>query len=143
MPTSQAMVDSCICTRLRAAARVVSRWYDDVLRPAELNSSQLGVLAAIDADPTASIAALSKRLRMDRTTLSRNLRPLEQADLVKLGAEGWKRSKTVQMTRKGKERLKLAAALWQKAQDEFLERFGRSEWKGADRDLRAIADLFQ
>lgn len=142
MTTSREMVNSCVCTRLRAAARVVERRYDEILRPAGLNASQLGILAAIDAAPMASIAALSKQLRIDRTTLSRNLRPLERAGLVKLGAEGWKRSRTVEVTHAGSERLKAATSLWQAAQDGFLGRFGRSEWKRVDHELRTISSLF-
>jgi len=53
---------------------------------------------------------------MDRTTLSRNLKPLEKARLVRLGSEGWKRSKTVHVTSEGRQRLTRAASLWETAQ---------------------------
>jgi len=67
--TSQQLVDACACTRLRTAARLVTRAYDEALRAAGVNASQLAVLAAVDVDDATSIAALSKRLAMDRTTL--------------------------------------------------------------------------
>jgi len=140
--SSRDLMDACACTRLRTAARLMTRAYDEALRPAGVNASQLAILTAIDVDEATSIAALSKRLAMDRTTLSRNLKPLESAGLVRLGAEGWKRSKTVHLTAQGRRLLTRAKALWDAAQTSFLERFGKSEWKRLERDLRAIAALF-
>jgi DNA-binding MarR family transcriptional regulator len=139
---SQELIDSCACTRLRTAARTITRAYDEALRPAGLNASQLAILAAIDVDEATSIAALSKRLAMDRTTLSRNLKPLEKEKLIRLGAEGWKRSKTVQVTSEGRHRLARATSLWETAQTTFLKRFGKTEWKQVENGLRAIAALF-
>jgi DNA-binding MarR family transcriptional regulator len=142
MIRSQELIDSCACTRLRTAARMVTRAYDEALRPVGLNASQLAILAAIDVDEAASIAALSKRLAMDRTTLSRNLKPLEKEKLIRLGAEGWKRSKTVHVTIEGRHRLARATSLWEVAQIAFLKRFGKTEWKRVENDLKAIAALF-
>jgi DNA-binding MarR family transcriptional regulator len=142
MIDSQKLIDACACTRLRTAARLITRSYDEALRPSGLNSSQLAILAAIDVGEATSIAELSKRLSMDRTTLSRNLRPLENSRLVRLSAEGWKRSKTVQLTTEGRHKLTRAVALWERAQGSFLERFGKSEWRRVEADLRAVARLF-
>jgi DNA-binding MarR family transcriptional regulator len=135
-------MDACACTRVRTAARLITRAYDDALRPAGVNASQLAILAAIDVDEATSIAGLSKRLAMDRTTLSRNLKPLQAAGLVRLGAEGWKRSKTVHLTTQGRKVLTRAKGLWEDAQTRFLEAFGKADWKRLDRDLRSIAALF-
>jgi DNA-binding MarR family transcriptional regulator len=142
MINSQHLVDNCACTRLRTVARLMTRAYDEALQPAGLNASQLAILAAIDVDDATSIAALSKRLAMDRTTLSRNLKPLERAKWIRLGAEGWKRSKTVHVTSEGRQRLTRAASLWDTAQSGFLKRFGKAEWKRVDADLKAVAALF-
>src|SRR5215470_2035975 len=105
MFSSRHLIETCACTHLRTAARLITRAYDEALRPAGVNASQLAILTAIDVDEATSIAGLSKRLAMDRTTLSRNLKPLESAGLVRLGAEGWKRSKTVQLTPQGRKLL--------------------------------------
>ena len=142
MITSQQLIDGCACTRLRTAARTMTRAYDDALRPAGLNASQLAILAAVDVDEATSIAALSKRLAVDRTTLSRNLKPLEKAKLIRVGLEGWKRSKTVHVTPEGRQRLVRATVLWESVQATFLKRFGKAEWKRVDTDLKAITALF-
>jgi DNA-binding MarR family transcriptional regulator len=120
----------------------MTRAYDEALRPSGLTAAQLAVLAAVDVGETASIAELSKRLAMDRTTLSRNLRPLEKARWIRLGAEGWRRSKTVHVTAEGRQRLARATALWETAQASFLRRFGKAQWMRVEADLRAISALF-
>jgi len=140
--TSQQLVDACACTRLRTAARLVTRAYDETLSAAGVNASQLAILAAVDVDDATSIAALSKRLAMDRTTLSRNLKPLERARWIRLGAEGWRRSKTVHVTAEGRQRLAAAMPLWVQAQMSFLKRFGRSEWKRVETALKEIPGLY-
>jgi len=142
MIDSQGLIDACACARLRNAARAMTRAYDDALRPAGLTAAQLATLAAIDVDHSPSIAELSKRLGMDRTTLSRNLKPLESAKWIRLGDEGWRRSKTVHVTSEGRQRLSRAAALWESAQSRFLKQFGKSEWKRLETDLKVVATLF-
>jgi len=142
MISSRQLVDTCACTRVRTAARLMTRAYDEALRPCGLSAAQLAILAAVDVDKATSIAELSKRLAMDRTTLSRNLKPLEKARWLRLGAEGWKRSKTVHVTTEGRQRLARATALWETAQATFLKRFGKAEWTRVERDLQAISALF-
>ena len=142
MIDSQELIQACACARLRNAARAMTRAYDDALRPAGLTAAQLATLAAIDVDHSPSIAQLSKRLGLDRTTLSRNLKPLENASWIRLGDEGWRRSKTVHVTAEGRRRLARGAMLWESAQMRFLKRFGKSEWKRLETDLKIVATVF-
>src|SRR5262249_32270014 len=141
MTSSRELIETCACTHVRTAARLMTRAYDEALRPAGVTASQLAILAAIDVAEAPSIAELSKRVAMDRTTLSRNLKPLEKARWIRLGAEGWKRSKTIRVTAEGRQRLTRATALWEAAQAQFLKRFGTVEWQRAELDLRKIAAL--
>ena len=120
MKQSTEMLTRCACNRIRTVARLVTKSYDDMLRPTGLKSSQLAVLAAVDSLDAPSIAALSKTLFMDRTTLSRNLRPLVSARLVELREDG--RSKTIRMTAKGRNAIAAAFPLWRKAQDAMMRR---------------------
>jgi len=142
MISSRQLIDTCACTRVRSAARLMSRAYDEALRPSGVTAAQLAILAAVDVGEATSIAELSKRLAMDRTTLSRNLKPLQRAGWIGLGAEGWKRSKTVHMRPQGKLRLARAKMLWHGAQASFLKRFGKAQWMRAEADLRAMSELF-
>jgi DNA-binding MarR family transcriptional regulator len=111
------------------AARAVTRAYDEALRPARLRASQLAVLVAINNnDGAISIVALAKIMGMDRSTLTRNLRPLEKKGLVTIGLEGWHRSRALEITEQGRSRLREALPLWRRAQDALRRRLGDHGW---------------
>jgi DNA-binding MarR family transcriptional regulator len=141
MTTEREMVASCVCSKVRAAARAVTSAYDEALRPAGLRASQLAVLAAVAIDGSVSITALAQLLGMDRSTLSRNLGPLAKGGLVRIGGEGWRRSRTLEITKKGQSQLGKALPLWEKAQDSLRRKLGDRDWAivrgGLDRLLRA------
>ena len=106
------------------AARSVTRFYDEALRPSGLRATQLIVLVAASAEEAMSISALADFLGMDRTTLTRNLRPLDEEGLVMIGAEGWKRSRTIKISAAGRERLRGALPYWEKAQAAMERQIG-------------------
>lgn len=135
--TSAEVLAACSCTRARAAARLITRAYDDALRPAGLTASQLAVLAAVDSMDVASIASLSKSLFMDRTTLSRTLKPLFAAGLVETQA-GPGRSKSVELTRAGERALRSALPLWHGAQQSLAHRLGPERLRGLHRQLEQL-----
>lgn len=120
------------------AARAVTRLYDEELRDSGLRATQVSVLVAIAVDEVMSIAALAKFMGMDRSTLTRNLRPLERDGLVKLGSEGWRRSRTVEITKKGRSRLKDALPLWERAQAALRRKLGDKRWDLIHDDLDAF-----
>src|SRR5215475_7387647 len=128
MKLSELMLATCACACIRNAARVVTRVYDEFLRDSGLKASQLAVLAATDALERASITELAKALFMDRTTLSRNLKPLVAQGFVTLGEEGWRRSKTIHITPPGQALLKAALPLWTQAQEDLARRLGEKRW---------------
>jgi DNA-binding MarR family transcriptional regulator len=129
MTTDLGYVESCACHKVRMAARAVTRAYDDALRPARLRASQLAVLVAINNnDGAISITALAKIIGMDRSTLTRNLRPLEKEGLVSVGLEGWRRSRSLEITKKGQSRLREVLPLWRRAQDSLRRKLGDRSW---------------
>ncbi|MGH7658478.1 MAG: MarR family winged helix-turn-helix transcriptional regulator, partial [Gemmatimonadales bacterium] len=86
---ARAMADECLCFRARRVSRALTRMYDEVLRPLGIHATQLTLLSAIalsaDGDEEgATMSGLAEVLAMDGTTLSRNLRPLENDGLVRL-----------------------------------------------------------
>jgi DNA-binding MarR family transcriptional regulator len=118
------IVENCACHKVRMAARAVTRTYDDILRPTGLRATQFSVLVAIAVDGAMSIAALTEFLGMDRSTLTRNLQPLQKDGLVRIGAEGWRRSRTLEITDKGRQRVRAAMPLWEKAQKILMGKLG-------------------
>jgi DNA-binding MarR family transcriptional regulator len=126
MHIERKLLEDCACQRVRMAARAVTRAYDEALRPVGLRATQLSVLVGVAAEPTVSIASLSRLLGMDRSTLTRNLRPLLSHGLISRGPEGWHRSRALEITSKGSERLRKAVPLWEGMQEGLKRKLGRS-----------------
>ena len=135
MITERIYVDSCACHKVRMAARAVTRLYDDALRPVGLRATQLAVLVAIANEGTMSITALAQSMAMDRTTLTRNLRPLEKAGLIAIGPEGRHRSRMLEITRQGQFRLREALPYWERAQETLRRKLGDKDWANVHNDL--------
>src|SRR5262249_16231116 len=96
------------------ASRAVTRFYDQILRSGGLRATQLVVLVEVGNEDVKSITALAKFMGMDRSTLTRNLGPLEREGLIRVGNEGWRRSRTVEIPKKGRGRLREALPFWEK-----------------------------
>ena len=72
-----------------------------------------------------TINALAADLVMDRTTLGRNLQPLERDGLIAISSgSGDRRSKELRLTEAGAARLRAAVKGWAQAQRQFEAAFG-------------------
>lgn len=106
----------CIGFNLRKASRAVGQVYDAMLEPAGLKGTQFSLLMAASIAVQAPVGRLAEVLVMDRTTLTRNLRPLISRGLLELAAGTDKRVRLVRLTGSGQEVLERARPLWRKAQ---------------------------
>jgi len=138
MTSEQDLLRSCACHKVRMAARAVTRSYDEMLRPTDLRATQVALLVAVASGEASSIAALAQVLGMDRSTLTRNLGPLESEGLVAIGAEGWRRSRSLEITKKGRARLSEALPLWKRAQDLLKRKLGERAWSAAQASMDSL-----
>jgi DNA-binding MarR family transcriptional regulator len=108
----------CTCFKLRKLTRTMSRLYDQHLAQAGLKTTQYSVLvnAAREAMP---VSELAERLGTERTTLTRNLKPLIEAGWIVLAAGADSRQRIVTITDKGRARQQAAYPFWRTAQTEF------------------------
>ena len=126
---------ACNCLAVRQAARHVTQLYDHFLAPVGLPTTQYSILAMLRAKGTMTINALAQALVMDRTTLGRNILPLQRQRLVSIAkARADRRSKELRLTDRGFARLRAAAQGWSSAQARFDGAFG----SGRAGDLRAL-----
>jgi DNA-binding MarR family transcriptional regulator len=140
---ARAIQSDCACTSLRQTSRVVSRLYDELLRPAGLQASQLPVLVAVVrfGESGARISALADVLGMDRTTLSRNLVPLEKQGLVRVArAPEDARARVVLLTRAGERALEKVFPLWQRAQHRLRDLVGTQRLHELREGLSRVSD---
>ena len=111
--------------RFRKAARRVSQIYDRFLEPHGLTITQFGLLAHVRRLDGISIGALAAELVMDPTTLTRNLRPLEQRGLVaSKPCKQDRRTRSLHLTKDGTEALRAARPGWEKAQHHMAQVLG-------------------
>ncbi len=135
---AQTLLDTCMCHKTRMAARAITRAYDDALRSTGLRATQVSVLAAVGARGALSIKSLADFLEMDRTTLTRNLRPLEERGYVLLAPERRHRSRMLTLTGAGYAALLAALPLWEDAQGTIRRRLGERRWPAVQ---AALAEL--
>lgn len=117
----------CTCHMLRRTARRVSRFYDQALKPSGLKLSQYSVLAYTSKAGSLNVTELAAMLDVERTTLTRNLRPLVQSGWVRISEGDSKRSRSVSLTAAGQKVLENTFPLWQKAERDFRDQMGRQD----------------
>ena len=123
--TAQSGPEDCNCLAVRQAARRITQFYDHLLAPSGLRTTQFSILAKLRRPEPITINALAADLVMDRTTLGRNIRPLERDGLITI-AKGSRdrRSKTLRLTAAGEARFRVAAKAWAQAQRQFAAALG-------------------
>lgn len=117
----------CTCAKLRRTARRVTQAYDRALKPAGLRLTQYSVLANLVWRGPLSITDLAELLAMDRTTLTRNLRPLDKAGWLAIGEGPDRRSRAVAVTAAGRRVYKRALPLWKSAEHGLRRKMGPGE----------------
>ncbi|MDR3560030.1 MAG: MarR family winged helix-turn-helix transcriptional regulator [Negativicutes bacterium] len=124
----------CNCMNVRRASRAVTQFYDDVLKVSGLTIAQLSLLRHLGTVEVATISALAKMMRIDRTTLNRNMKPLAEAGLIAINPGKDSRTRQVELTEAGKEAVAKAWALWGEAQASLEEYLG-------DEDMTKLVQL--
>lgn len=124
------MTSQCACLNARKAARLLSQLYDAMLRPAGVRSTQLPLLATIGLRGPLAVTELADAVAIDRTTLSRSLALLERNNWVRSAAGGDLRTREISLTPQGRDVVRRAIPLWEKAQGLVVAMLGDA---GAER----------
>ncbi|MBK8261076.1 MAG: winged helix-turn-helix transcriptional regulator [Nannocystis sp.] len=127
----------CAAFRLRVINRAVSRIYDEALRPHGLRIAQLNTLTLVVESGGITPHALSARMHMDASTVSRNVERMCHNGWLELGSLDDARSHAIYATAKGARLLKAATPAWEQAQAETEALLGaqvlNSLWKAVER----------
>ena len=140
MPVDAALTpDSCNCFAIRSAARHVSQFYDRHLAPSGLRTTQFSILMKLKRLGPLTINRLAEDMAMDRTTLGRNILPLERDGLIRIeAAANDRRAKELHLTAAGAKRHQAALKAWAEAQGRFEETFGPQRAAQLRTMLRAV-----
>jgi DNA-binding MarR family transcriptional regulator len=135
---------SCACFNIRKTARAVTNLYDTVLRPTRLRATHAILLMAIAGAGTPTISQLADGLVMDRTTVARELKPLEEQGLVRITPGGDRRTRQVQLTDAGHAKRREVIPLWEQAQAKIIAAgLGHERWGQLYDDLQEVVRLAQ
>lgn len=135
-------IGACACFNARSAARAITDLYDRVLAPCGLRITQFAILVAVAAGKDGKLATMqdvATGLDLDPSTMTRTLRPLVGAGVVKVRAADDRRAKVLVLTKKGEAVLAEGHGLWRKAQAELRSSVGNAAFERLLRDLAAVS----
>lgn len=137
--------DTCLCLHAQRAARALARRFDEALRPCGLTNGQFSLLMALNRPAPPGMAAVSRLLAMDRTTLTAALKPLERRGLVSIAPDPQdRRSRRLHLTPAGEQVLAAALPVWQETHrsiDDLLDAGGDGAPNRLRQGLLALSGL--
>ena len=128
----------CTAFNLKRATRVVQNLFDDAFKPVGLEGTQYTVLGHIFVYGPISLTKLADLMHVDRTTLARNLGPLEKKGLVEIKSGNDKRAKFINISAKGKEVLSDALPIWKETQEKIKTALGLENWDSMMSNLTGL-----
>jgi DNA-binding MarR family transcriptional regulator len=130
---------NCVCFNLRWVTRAVTQFYDAEMRRDGIRPTQGTILMALNAKESWSMAELSDWLGMDRTTLVRNLRPLQRDGFAQAVGGGRGNRVELAMTAKGRKQIEKLMPAWKSAQSAAVKTLGEKRWSAVLSDLETAA----
>lgn len=124
MKFKQINKSKCHCVTIRRAANAMTEYYDEALRELDLTTSQYSLLKNLYRLETASTSELAEHVNLDRSTLVRNLKPLQERGLIADLAKKNARNHKFALTERGIALLEEANPRWEQAQAEIKAYLG-------------------
>ena len=134
-----ATVENCLCFNLRRVTRIVTQYYDAEMRRHGIRPTQGTILLALNAKESWNMAELSDCLGLERTTLVRNLQPLQRDGLVTADGGGRGRRVELAITAKGGKQVEKFMPAWRAAQSAVVKTLGEKRWSAILSDLETAA----
>src|SRR5882762_2505931 len=134
-----AAVENCVCFNLRWVTRAVTQFYDAEMRRHGIRPTQGSILSSLNSKNSWNMAELSDWLGMERTTLVRNLRPLQRDGFVKAVGGGRGNRVELTITTKGRNQVEKLTPAWESAQSAVVKTLGEKRWSAILSDLETPA----
>jgi len=136
------LAQTCACTNLRRTSRAITNYYDSLfLAVCGLRSTQLTTLVVLHLAGPQVINALAEKLALDRTTLTRNLKVLEEGRHITLSPGSDQRTRVVTITKYGSDILRKALPVWEEAQAHITQGVGEERFSTLLNNLSDITKL--
>ncbi len=138
--TTRHVYDHCLCFAAQRAARALARRFDEALSPLGLTSGQFSLLTSLNRPEAPSMGSIATLLVMDRTTLTANLKPLEQRGFVEIAVDAAdRRVRRLILTAAGRRVLQSAMPVWVEVHGEIDRLLPAADGRTLRRGLRALA----
>lgn len=136
-------LSDCACRNLRMTARVITQYYDEVLRDSGLKSTQFALLNDIASRAEGiCVGELAELSMMDQTTVTRNVEILRKKRLVSIQTDAAdSRRKKVTLSQTGKDRLTAATPSWEEAQLKLQQALGNDRYMDLLELLRVLQTI--
>jgi DNA-binding MarR family transcriptional regulator len=119
---------SCLCRRVRTAARAVTRFYDRYFVGSGIEPTQFHLLVGIGLSEPVSLVKLAEHLGLERTTLTRNLKLLEHDGLIQTRRGEDARQRLFWLSPRGRGALKKNLPRWKRAQAAAMAALGKDNF---------------
>ena len=123
-PAAVPLPQGCTNLKLRQASRLVARHYDAHIAPTGLRHQQYSLLSGVVKLGPLRAGDLAAALRLDASTLTRNLQPLVDKGLIDVHVGDDARSRVVQATAAGIALRQQAQKAWKRAQQALNAQLG-------------------
>jgi DNA-binding MarR family transcriptional regulator len=131
----------CNCTKIRRAARTLTRFYDECIADSGVKITQYSILGYLKHRGPKTMLELAELMAMDRATVGHNLRPLERDGLVTIEvSEKDKRARIVSVTDKGLGCVAAGRPGWDRAQAAFDRAYGADNAKTFRENMDTVVD---
>lgn len=131
----------CACNQLRRATRGITALYEAAMAPSGVKVTQLPILVGLGSEGDLSVTTLADALALDRTTLTRNLKVLQERGLIRITEDAADaRVRMVSLTLEGSRVLAVALMRWEEIQSMVEEHFGRDRLRALYEELSALGD---
>ena len=107
---------TCLATRVRQLSRIITRVYDDAMRPLGITASQYTLLAQLASRDGITAVEIGYELDIEKSTLSRNLKRLLALGHIVMDPPAGRRGRGLHLAPKGQAVLKDAYPIWQQSQ---------------------------
>ncbi len=131
----------CCCFSLRKVTRAVTQFFDRHLEPAGIRATQFTLLVELASSAGKTLTEMAEGLVMDRTTLTRNLKPLQKDGFITTVKLADRRSKGYALTDLGRQAIEKGIPLWRKAQQAIVGQLGNDRYVRFQEELKSVRSM--
>ena len=132
----------CMALRARRMSRIITRIYDEAMRPIGLTASQYTLLTAVAQMDGVTAAEIGFDLDIEKSTLSRNLKRLVSLKLIDMDPPAGRRGRGLHLTPAGDKSIQTAFPVWRQTQERVESALGNESTNTFDKLLDSAEKLF-